>query len=191
MVLSKRERSILLSTAAAVVLLMLNWIVVDPLWAERGTLADEIDAAQLKLARDQGLVANMPAMNRRWREMVSGAVKDNVSEAESQLYRAIDDWAQSSGFNVATTNRERASEKEKDFLRMTVRITGTGGMSQVARFLHHAQMATIPVRVTEVTITPKREATDELTVNLALSTIYLPPDPNKTAGGAAPREARP
>ena len=185
MVMSRRERYILLVTALAVGLFILNWGVIDPLLAERMVLAGKIDGLQPKVRKAQGLIENVPRMERAYHDMVGSGVKTNASEAESQLYRAVDECAQQSGFNVATSTRDRATEKERGFFRMTVRYTGGGSMQQVSRFLYNLQQSTLPVRVTDLSITPRREATDDLTVSFGLSTIFLPADPTKPAAANA------
>ena len=53
-------------------------------------------------------------------------------------------------------------------------------MSQVGRFLYRIQTATVPVRITDLTINSRKEGTDDLAVQLGIATIYLPPDTDKT-----------
>ena len=61
-------------------------------------------------------------------------------------------------------------------------------MQAVARFLYAMEMAEIPLRVVDVTVTSRREGTDDLNVQVGLATIYLPPEePGATAGDTAVR----
>ena len=54
---------------------------------------------------------------------------------------------------LASIKPER-TEKEKDFQKLIFRATGTGGMAQVGRFLHHIQAADMPIRANEIKVLP-------------------------------------
>ena len=96
----------------------------------------------------------------------------NASETESQLQNNVVSWAQDAGLTLPAVKSER-TEKEKDFYKFTVRATGTGTMQQIGRFLYRMQTAQVPVRVSELTISTRKEGTDDLSVQMAISTIYL------------------
>ena len=81
---------------------------------------------------------------------------------------------------------------------MTFRASATGTMAQIGNFLFRLHTSNVPVRVTEMTLAAHKEATDDLTVQLGISTIFLASDTDKpirpaAAGAAAgaPREANP
>jgi multidrug efflux pump subunit AcrA (membrane-fusion protein) len=190
MMLSRRERMIAIATGVTLVLAGLYQFVVQPLLEARAQTQAAVVEAQLRLDRAQRLFSTSRRMNRRWGEMTGARLARNASEAESQLLNAVREWEQDSGLTLASFRPERSGEKEKDFMKMTFRATGTGSMSQVARFLYRIHTAPIPVRITDLTINPRREATDELAVSLGISTIYLPgdsprPAPPPTGAGTA------
>jgi hypothetical protein len=85
----------------------------------------------------------------------------------------------------------KQSDKEKAFLKLTARFTGSGGMEQVGRFLWQVQTSNIPVRITDMSISTRKENTDDLELAVGISTIYLSPDgvkefPDRTATAAGP-----
>lgn len=188
MVLSKRERYIGIGAGVGLLLFLLNWVVVEPLMAERATLQTQIEAAQIKLTKAEGLITNKPLREREYLQMLGDGVTKDASDAESRIYAAVDQWSRQSGFNVTSTNRERGGqgEKEQGFFRMNVRVAGSGSMQQVSRFLWNVQTATaVPVRITDLTISPRKEATDDLAVNVVLATIYQSPDSMKVVSEGA------
>ncbi len=52
-------------------------------------------------------------------------------------------------------------------------------MRAASRLLWSLETASIPVRVTEMHITPRKEGTDDLSVQLSISTLCLLPDTDK------------
>jgi Tfp pilus assembly protein PilO len=130
-------------------------------------------------------------MGKRWTEISSGALKRDESQSESQMLQNVLEWARGAGMEVPSFKRERV-EREKDFVKVTFRATGTGTMNQIGKFLWRIQTASVPVRITDVSITSKKEGTDDLSVQLGIATIYLTAEAekkdNKAASASAARE---
>ena len=101
------------------------------------------------------------------------------SLAEGTILNDVRDWAQEAGMNLSSFKPERLPEKESDFYKISFRATGSGQMSQLARFLNRIQTATIPIRITDLSITSRKEGTDDLSISVGLATIYLAPDADK------------
>jgi len=180
MALSKRERLVGLMTAAVLVLLALDQIIATPL-IERGREASSrVALASAELLRmDQIFQGDLEA-RRKWRDMAGESLAADAPTAESQVLNAVRTWAQDAGLTLTSLKPER-NEQEKGFHKITIRATAHGGMQQVSRFLYAVEVATMPVRVSDLTLSARREGTDELALQVGLSTIYLPPEPPKTA----------
>ena len=191
MVLSKRERLISIATAAVIGILLLDYLMVEPMLQQRKDLAAQIVKQQEELHRAKQLIYNSRGMTRIWSELARGQLLRNPSEAESQLAHSVDEWAHDAGLNLASSRATATAERENGFNKITVRATGNGGIAQIARFMWRAQTATIPVRVTELQITSHKEGTDDLTLQVAVSTIQQPPEQlSAGAASASDREAQ-
>ena len=46
-------------------------------------------------------------------------------------------------------------------------------MQQIARFLWHIQTANIPVRISELTLSTRKEGTDDLQLSMTLATMLF------------------
>jgi hypothetical protein len=170
-VLSKRERHIGIVCAAVLALLLLDYGVVEPLMAQKDDLDQQIAKQSQELDKAHQLQTNSRRMTRIWTQLAGNQLQRNTSEAESQLLHNVDDWAHDAGLNLASSRASTTAEREKDFNKITVRAIGNGGMSQIGRFLWHVQVATSPVRVTELTLSSKKDGIDDLTMQVAISTI--------------------
>jgi hypothetical protein len=175
MTMSKRERYVGIAAAAVVGLLLVDQVLVTPLLA-RWTSADErIELATIERNGADDLIFASERANRQWSSMIGGQLQRDASEAESQVLSSVREWAQEAGMTLSSLKPER-TEKEKDFYKITFRATGGGGMSQIGRFLHRLETASVPVRVTDVTITSRKSGTDELGIQLGIATSYLAPE---------------
>ena len=180
MVLSRRERYIGIATCAILGGVALYKLVAEPLWQQRVDLDGQLRVEQRLVNRTKLLFEDSKRANRLWAQMSAAGMKHNQSEAESQLVHNVTDWAQEAGLALPSQNAGR-SEKEKDFSKITFRATGTGGMSQISRFLWRVETATIPIRITDVTITSRKDGTDDLSVVLGIGTIYPAPQAKPAA----------
>lgn len=184
MILSKRERYIGIATTAVVALLALDRFVFTPLMERRTQVQNDITLAQLDLDRATLLFNNSRSVNKRWGEMLDGGLKTDASAAESQVLQAVNEWAREAGLNMSL-KRER-TDKMNQFQQITLRAAANGNMAAVSRFLYKLQTARIPVRITDILLSSTRkEGTDDLSLTMGISTIYLAPQepPKGTATG--------
>jgi hypothetical protein len=185
-VLSRRERYIGIATCAVLGGVALYKLVVEPLREQCADLDGQLRVQHRLVNRTTALFESSRRANRLWAQMSAAGMKHNQSEAESQLVHNVTDWAQEAGLALPSQNAGR-SEKEKDFNRITFRATGTGGMSQMSRFLWRIETAAIPIRITDLTITARKDGTDDLSLVLGIGTIY--PAPQMPKPGAASPQA--
>src|SRR3954465_7510660 len=185
MILSRRERYIVIATVAVVGFLALDQLVLTPLFDRREVVQAQSRQKVEELDRANALFTNRARLNRKWIEMTGTSLQADGSTAESQIIRAVGDWARESGLNLSSVKPERA-EKEKQFMKITFRANATGNMAAISRFMWRLQTSKVPVRVTDLSITTRRDGVDDLSLDVGISTLYLPPEPVKgeTAGGA-------
>jgi len=177
-VLSKRERYVVWATLAAAGIFALDRLVYTPLMAQWADIEGRTTTAQLELIDANKLIKESRLKNRAWAAMIGKRLPRDASEAESQIFSSVRDWASESRLSLSSVKPER-NEKEQDFYRITFRATAGGNMAQVSRFLYHIQTSGVPARITDITITTRKEGTDELTLNLGIATLYPVPESEK------------
>jgi hypothetical protein len=184
MILSRRERYIVIGTVVVVGLLALDRLLLTPLIERRQVIDAQMRLAREEVSRNTQLLDNRIRLNRKWNEMSGATLKTDGSTAESQIIRAANDWAGESGLNLSSVKPERA-EKEKQFMKITFRANATGNMAAISKFMWRLQTSKVPIRVTDLSITTRRDGVDDLSLDLGISTLYLPPEPAKgeTASG--------
>lgn len=172
MTLSKREKYIAIGTVIAVMILALDQLVVEPLVTQLNAIQSQRTDAVAKMDAANDLFARQRKLREVWKNMQSGGLKADVSAAESQAMHALLDWAAASGVQLTALRPDR-SVTQGPFQIISFHVTAGGAMATVSRLLWAIETASIPVRVTDVQITPQPEGTDHLSVQLNVSTLCL------------------
>jgi hypothetical protein len=178
-VLSKRERYIGILTAAVLAILVLDRLVLVPLTQRRADLDQKIGAAREELARANGQFATAMRARRNWAAM-AGSTFGGPVDPESRVLNSAQQWAQEAGMSLPVIRPDR-TEREKEFEKITFRATGSGSMSQIGRFLDRLHTAEMPLRVTDLVLSSRKEGADDLSINLGIATIAPAPETDKSA----------
>jgi hypothetical protein len=171
MVLSRRERFVLIGTLAAVGLFALDQIVLERLWAARTATKSQRDRLAGELTTAHALLTDRDLVTPKWQQMIRTGMKSDSGEAESQVYQSLQSWARAEGLPPLNIKAERLTEKSQ-LPQIAFTVSGTGNMRGVARLLWRVQTAGIPIKVTEATINAHQEGRDDLTFTLKVSTVY-------------------
>lgn len=190
MVLSKREKYIGIITGVFVAIPVLNSYIISPLLSRKASLEADVASAQDELDRDRRLFDTARAARHEFASMTGSAMQQERPSAEGQILNDVREWAQESGINLSSLKPER-EEKERDFQKITFRATCSGGMSQVGRFLNRIQTSAIPVRITDLSLSSRRDGADDLSLSVALATIYRPPAGTNAPAARSSAPARP
>ena len=192
MKLSKRERYIAIAVGVVVALVVLDQVVLSPYFDAISDLKTQTDAAIAKQAENTALFDKQARLKTVWDDIIKGGLKADDSAAESQALNAALDWAQTAGVNISAVKPERTTVVN-EFEVIGFHLTGNGSTPAIARLLNSFETGSIPVRVDDMTLNPRKEGTDDLTIQLSLSTLCLKPkdDTAKTAVTYADQETQP
>jgi hypothetical protein len=184
--LSKRERNIFIGVVAVVGIWVADQYAFTPYTERLSAIRVDDERLADELQKANKVVLQGRRDDRRWNQTIAPGLQAEATAAEGQMFHALREWSQESGFNLSSMKSERP-ETEKQFQKILVRVTGTGSLSQVARLLFRIQTANIPARVVDVQVTSRKEGTDDLALTLGVSTLALaPPPPGSTGSGARP-----
>jgi hypothetical protein len=120
-------------------------------------------------------------------------LKTRPEDAQSQARGAVLQWAAGAGVNVSDTHSESPRQDGK-FLVTNFKFTGVGSTRSISRWVNAIERGMvppagkdqleqrIPLRIDDITITPRKPGTDELTAIVSFSTLCLlqdaTPSPN-------------
>lgn len=188
MILSKRERLIIVLAASALAAVVLYYYVATPLLDYRDALEVQKQKAQTEMDRATALLAHKRQIDPKWREMIAAGLKRDPTEAESQILHGVQDWSKETGLKLTSLKPERMTEK-KTLQEITFQAVGTGSMNAVSKFLWRIETAKAPLRVKELQLGARKEGTDDLTLSLRLSTLYMPVQRPAPSAADAPARA--
>lgn len=176
MALTQRERYIVIGVGSVLGLFLLDYFAFGP-WSEKHeSLIKAQQVTQEKLDDAKKLFRKHSAAQKVMNSMVADGLKSDKSEAEYQIVSSVRQWAQESGLVPASIKPDPATSDNKNFVKVNVRFTATGSTASVSRMLHRLETAKLPVRVTEVQISSRREGTDDLQLVMTVTTICPVPD---------------
>lgn len=179
MILSKRERLVAIIALVVAVGFGLEFYLVSPLM-ERRALADTNMAKfrEKNVEPTQKRIRENRANEKRLAEMAAVGLDLDFNNAKFVLLQAVDNWGRESGLSISQRSGDRP-EQEKQFQKITLHLTTTGNMASIARFLWRVNTAAIPARISDLQITPRREGTDDLQLQVSISTICFAPEVDK------------
>ena len=176
MVVSKRERMIGIITVIVLAVLVLDQFVFEKLLQQKHDLEDQQAVKAEELHKKNQDIHTSVVDRPIWDQMRRDGLLNDASRTETQIYNNLNAWAREAGLNPPPALKSDRTEKEKDFNKLTLRATGNGGMAQISRYLWHIQTANIPVKITELTISSRKEGTDDLSLTMSVATAYLAPE---------------
>jgi hypothetical protein len=185
--LSTREKYIGLAVGATVLLAGLYQLVIDPFMDEgqsiqtkQSEIKKELDAADILFRRRVALLPLWSEMNK------VGGLKSDAFDARTQIEQSLANWAHDSRVALVSVHPDdrtfgnavdRKSEKpEARFEPIVIHAIGLGSMAQIANLLWKVESAPKLLRITDIHITPRVEATDDLQIQLNVATVSLRPD---------------
>ena len=185
MVLSNRERYIFFGMLAVVGLLALNYVILSP-WLDARSQAETRRSSLLaKVRESNNLIALRGQIAPKWGRMVQAGMKSDITDAETQMFGAIQDWTGQAGVKLLQQKKERSAQKTR-LPEVKFELTCLGSVDALRKMLLAIQGATIPVRVMELTVDSKEGASD-LTFKITLTTIYAPAKLSAAIAGGSSR----
>lgn len=176
---SKRERIILTVTVIVLALFVLDSFVMTPLGRATARLQGERESLEGELLSHQNKLRKRKTLSRTWNVWVGSTLLKDPSGAEKQILNAIRSWSRDAGINLASIQPERPTQR--GYLReIRFQTSASGPFASLVRFLCYMEAAEIPVRMQRLELRPSKGAsTEQLTLDLRFSTLYLAGDKGK------------
>jgi Type II secretion system (T2SS), protein M subtype b len=191
MTLSKREKNIALGLGATLGLLVLYEVVIQPYRDSLAQINTDYKAAVSEYSDDTSLADRRVRFTPIWKEITDGGLSADQSVADNSAWNSASDWASSAGVTITSLKSGRTTDANP-FVIIGYHLTGNGSTPAIARLLKSFETATIPVRVDNIQVTPLKEGTDNLQLQMSFSTLCLKADADaKTTVTRANAEAQP
>ena len=178
MVLSKRERIILIVTVLTLGALVVDKIILGPVKGRLDELKSQRDVLVAEIEEAQSLFDRRRLQEPRYRAMLADGFR-NDTEAESRVLRSLRDWSEVTGLTLSSVKPERVAS-DQGLKEMTFAVAGKGTLRSVSEFLWYIETAALPIKVKNMQIGSASEAGDNMSLQLRLSALYLGADQEQT-----------
>jgi hypothetical protein len=190
-VLSKRERTIAVVLAAAVVILIGDRMVFTPYFDALDQVQATSAGVREQLDKDTRLMANRKRVNDAWKLELASGLRTDPAEAENQTLHLLKDAAQAARVDLQSVKPDRPA-RIGDFLPVRVQATGAAGSAGVAELVWRVETSGLPLRINELRLLAAKEGTDNLQFQMSVTTLaYVPLPKAKTTAAAGRSEVAP
>ena len=180
MILSKRERRIAMLTIIAAAFLVFYRGLLTPYFGQRTQLTVDKQSLLVNIEHAHDLFARRKNLSPKWEEMLKSGLKPDAASAESAVLNALRDWAEESGLMLSSLKPER-STKRGQLQEITFQAVCVGSMNGVSKFLWQIENAALPVKISDLQLSTRKEGADDLTLQVRIAALCLEPPSAKTS----------
>jgi hypothetical protein len=186
MVLSKREKYIVICTIAVLALFVLDRYAIKPLLEMREQTRIRAQQASAKWNKASGLLDRQDRLEKRWEQYCRQGIYDNASETTSRVLHEVRNWSGQYGVNLSSITPDRVGAAEKEEVQeITFLVSGTGNMNAIGHFLYQLEQTKLPLRLKDIQLSTRQEAADDMSLQVRVSAIYFAADSEKKSSEAA------
>ena len=169
-----RQQLLFIVAAIGLALLIGDRVIYQPLsasWKERSTRIVDL---RKSVADAKAMMEREKNIRSRWSSMRTNTLSTDVSVAEQQMFKAIDQWARDSRITVSSIKPQwkRANE---DYMTLECRLDAAGSLDTITRFLYNLEKDPIAVRVESVELAARDTPGTQFALGLQVSGLVLQP----------------
>jgi len=188
MVLSTRERLILIATMLIIMIFALDRFILTPALNARGEILNQKQELIREMEKASELFQQKSTVSPKWEEMINGGLNSDVSSIESIVLNALRTWAQNYGLTLSSIKPEREKGQGGIMQEILFNVACSGNMSSVGQFLWQIENTTLPLRITEFQLGSREEDGKEMSLQVKLSALYLVEPAGRTVTEINPSE---
>jgi hypothetical protein len=153
-------------------LLLLDFVVIEPAFAQWKAQSDRIQDLREKVERGQELLDREQTIRSRWTRMQHANLPTEVAAAESQAFQAIARWARVSGITFASLTPQW-QDHDEGYQTLECRASATGSQAELSRFIYELETDKLPVSLEECEISTRDERGEALTMTAQFSFLRM------------------
>lgn len=184
--LSKRERIIVLVTLLVVGTLVADRFVRAPIANGMGELRAERQKALAQVTKAKSLLQQRQLLEQKKAALFATLRSD--TEAESQVAKALDKWAEDARLTLTSVKPDRMTTGEKGLREILFVIAGKGSLDAVSWFLYQVETSELPIKVKHMQLGSTSEAGDNMSLELRISALYVAADDKSSPKQPQPRQ---
>jgi hypothetical protein len=187
MVLSKREKYIVICTAAVLGIFLVDRYALTPLLGMREETRARKQQVTAQWDKGFGLLDRQKLLEKRWQKYSEQGICEKASDTTSRVLHEVRNWSGQYGVNLSSITPDRVSSKEEEnFQEITFLVSGTGNMNSIGHFLYQLEHTTLPLRLKDIQLSSRQEAADDMSLQVRVSAIHFSKESEKLPESAGP-----
>lgn len=170
-----RQGILILAALIGLGLLVSDKLIFSPLirlWKERNarieSLRKSVNTGALLLERASGI-------EQRWASMKKTALPSDTSEAENQILKSVERWAQESRISF-TSIKPQWKRSADDYTTLECRADAFGDLQSVSRFIYALERDPLALRIEDLQVTARDNLGQQLSLGVRFSGLLLEED---------------
>lgn len=180
-----REKTLFIAVGVAVALLLLNYIVLTPLYNSWSDRQDQITKLTGQIREGQALKARATSIEQHWNEMFTNTLPVSTTLAENRLFTNFQNWAQNSRVVLVSQRPSAKDSDDPDYNNEEWHADVTGTIDQIFTFLYSVESSPIGLKVDAVDLSARDDRGAQLALGLTVSGLILNPPTNNTPNNNA------
>ena len=168
----RRETILKIAVAAVVGLFLLDRMVLSPTITRWKAQSERIADLREKVKRGRGLLEREQSIRTRWADMLRTDLPDDVSAAESDVFKAVGRWALESRINFTSLTPQWRTHDE-GFETFECRASALGDQSSLARLLYEIEADPLPAHLQECELSARDAQGKQLMLSIRFSFVRL------------------
>jgi hypothetical protein len=173
--LPPRQRLLVIFAGAAILLLILDSVLFEPLIKTWQTHAAEIVQLQKSVSEGRGMIVRGPQMEKIWADMQANALPKEPAQAEQDVISAFDRWGRANSIELGSIRPQWKRGATDRYSLLECRVDATGSLAALSRFLFELERSPLALRVDSVEVMSRDDSGQRLTLGLVVSGLRFAP----------------
>ena len=171
--LSKREKYIAYIAFALVIYVFFDRVVLRPVMVRQGNLNKEIQEQEQRLEKSIRILQQEELIKSEYKQS-SQNLKQNVSDEEaiSEMLSSVEKIANATSVTIVDMKPFSAEDLEF-YKRIKIKIEAEAKIEQLADFIYQLEISPKLLRVTQISLTSKKQESSILKINLTVTGILI------------------
>jgi len=167
----KREKLLMIITAAAVGILIFDKLILGPMVDSYDSDLEEIEMLERKVMQQHALIDSIGSWKRKKRSFDEASLPESKSESENLLLKTFSMWGKGVGLAITSMRPSWKSERGKEPT-VDLRLSGNGSMSSIVKFIAKVETNSLPLEIRTLKISGSKSGKVmgiEMSVNAILT----------------------
>lgn len=170
--IENRQQGLVVGVAVIAALFVANQLIINPLTSLWKARAGKIVALHRQIDRGTAVLNREGVTRSRWTHMQTNTLPVNSSQAEQQILKAFDSWAQKSRVTITSITPQWKRDAD-EYMTLDCRVDASGDMQTLTQFLYDIENDPMALKLESVELSSHDNAGQQLTLGLQVSGLVL------------------